>query len=67
MPSVMATVNKKDYTVRIKLENVVDPNNSIKKVIYNIYDEGDNLVKTITKDKPLEEVLKFEKPTYYTL
>ena len=62
MPSVIATVNKKDYTVRIKLENVVDPNNSIKKVIYNIYDEGDNLVKTITKDKPLEEVLKFEKP-----
>lgn len=62
MPSVIATVNKKDYTVSIKLENVVDPNNSIKKVIYNIYDEGDNLVKTITKDKPLEEVLKFEKP-----
>ena len=62
MPSVTATVNKKDYTVSIKLENVVDPNNSIKKVIYNIYDEGDNLVKTITKDKPLEEVLKFESP-----
>lgn len=62
MPSVTATVNKKDYTVSIKLENVVDPNNSIKKVIYNIYDEDDNLVKSITKDKPLEEVLKFESP-----
>lgn len=42
MPSVIATVNK-DYTVSIKLENVVDPIIQLK-VIYNIYDEGDNLV-----------------------
>lgn len=62
LPSVSATVNKKDYSVTIALENTIDPNNSIKKVIYNIYDENNNLVKSITKDKPLAETIKFENP-----
>ena len=47
----IAIVNKKDYNVTFSLGEIEDPNDSIKSIVYNVYNAKDNsLVDSITKD-----------------
>lgn len=63
LPSASVSVNKKDYTVKFKLDNVTDPDKSVKEVTYNIYDkETGNIVKSIKKDNFNEVEFKYENP-----
>ncbi|MBE6148992.1 MAG: hypothetical protein E7167_05885 [Firmicutes bacterium] len=49
--SPIATVNKKDYTIKLDLGEIADPDLSFKKIVYNIYDETTgNIIKTIEKE-----------------
>ncbi len=56
VPDPIAIINKKDYTVKFSLGEIDDVNNSIQKVIYNVYnDEDDSLVDSFEKDNITDE------------
>lgn len=56
VPDPIAIINKKDYIVKFSLGEIDDVNNSIKKVVYNIYnDKDDSLVDSFEKDNITDE------------